>query len=110
MYRAGSEGVLMEQASINWQTIFLATMTFLAGTTAGIIPLLMMLITIKRTGEATHVLVNSRMGDQLRLSVIQAKRLYMLTKNNEDKKAFELAERLYNEHQSRQKTVDALEP
>ena len=99
----------MEPAAINWQTIFLAVMTGFSATVAVCMPVLIVLMAkVKTTGDATHVLVNSRMGDQLLLSVIQAKRLYKMTKDDDDKKAFELAERLYNEHQARQKTLDSL--
>ena len=100
----------MEPAGINWQTIFLAVMTGFSATITVCMPFAFLLLTrIKTTGDATHILVNSRMGDQLLLSVIQAKRLYTLTHNAEDKKAFDLAQRLYNEHQSRQQTADSLE-
>jgi len=99
----------MEPVATNWQTIFLAIMTGLSATVTCCMPVLIIILAkVKTTSDATHVLVNSRMGDQLRLSMIQAKRLWLMTKDDDDKKAFELAERLYNEHQERQNTLDAI--
>jgi len=58
-----------------------------------------------------HTLVNSQMGNQLRLNMIQAKNIAALTKDPKAKKlAAEVAEeseRLFNEHQFKQAKVDA---
>jgi len=64
----------------------------------------------KVTGSI-HTLVNSAMGSQLRLNMLQAQRLADLTKGTAEGITYaELAseaERLYKEHQKKQAVVDA---
>ncbi len=59
-----------------------------------------------RVIDATHALVNSNAGIQLQLTAVVSRRLANLTKDPEDIKAAELAEKLFREHNTRQVTAD----
>lgn len=54
-----------------------------------------------------HMLVNSNFGTLLHANMIQAKRISKMTKSKDDAALAQEAERLYNEHQSKQSNVDA---
>ena len=58
-------------------------------------------------GEATHTLVNSKMGAQLLLNTIATRRLADLTKEPVDIQAADIASELYKDHQSKQAIVDS---
>ena len=60
---------------------------------------------IAHTGEVTHSLVNNAMGVQLKVASVALRRVANLTKLPEDIKAAEVAERAYQEHESRQGSV-----
>lgn len=60
----------------------------------------------QETGEKVHVLVNSSMSAQLKISMIALKRVAELTKHPDDLAAAELATKLYHEHEGKQKLVD----
>ena len=61
----------------------------------------------QRMGEATHTLVNSDMGRQLKLSAVQARQLAILTRDQTHINAADEAERLYDEHVKKQNLVDS---
>ena len=65
---------------------------------------------IAKTGQDTHVLVNARMGAQLKLNMIATRRLADMTKGQPggeaDEEAAKLAESLYREHEKKQAIVD----
>lgn len=64
---------------------------------------------IKQTGEAVHVLVNSSMSAQLKISAVALKRIAVMTKDPDDIAAAELAEKLLKEHDDKQNKVDQKE-
>lgn len=64
---------------------------------------------IAKTGEATHILVNSAMGAQLKLSAQTSRFKANTTKDPTDIAAAELAERLLQEHQEKQHRMDRQE-
>ena len=64
---------------------------------------------IAETGEKVHVLVNSSMSAQLKISMVALKRIAELTEHPDDMAAAELATKLYNEHQKKQEVVDSEE-
>lgn len=64
----------------------------------------------QQTAQAVHTLVNSATGVQLKSNAILARRLADLTKDPADAQAATESERLYNEHQTKQATVDANPP
>ena len=57
--------------------------------------------------EKIHTLVNSNMGGQLRVNMLQARRIAELTKLPSDVELATESERLYNEHMAKQKIVDS---
>ena len=59
--------------------------------------------------DKIHILVNSRMGSQLKLTMILAKRLASITNLPEDKSLAQESERLYEEHEIKQSIVDQKE-
>ena len=59
------------------------------------------------TGEKTHILVNSNMGVQLKLSAAALRRLANLTSDPDDVEAATLAETMLAEHNKKQAIVDA---
>lgn len=61
----------------------------------------------KKTGDAIHVLVNSSMMAQLKISAVALRRIADLTKHAGDIAAAELAEKLLHEHEKKQAAVDA---
>lgn len=61
---------------------------------------------IAKTAESVHILVNSSMSSQMKISSVALRRLADITKHNEDVVAAELAERLYKEHEYKQREVD----
>ncbi len=61
---------------------------------------------LSKVAKATHVLVNSNMAVQLRLNQAVTRRLADITKDPVDVKAAELAEKMYIEHQGKQREVD----
>jgi hypothetical protein len=61
---------------------------------------------IAEVGVATHTLVNSNMGVQLKLNAALARRMASITGNQDDLRAAELAEALYQEHINKQAVVD----
>jgi len=54
------------------------------------------------TNDQIHVLVNGNMGVQMRLNMVQARRLAELTKSPDDIRLAQEAERLFFEHQAKQ--------
>lgn len=58
------------------------------------------------TGQATHVLVNSNMGEQLKLNALLSRRMADLTKIPEDIQAAKCAEAKLQDHESKQAMVD----
>jgi hypothetical protein len=64
---------------------------------------------IADVGVATHTLVNSNMAVQLKLHADTSRRLAILTHDETDMKAADLAEKLVREHEEKQRTVDAKE-
>lgn len=64
---------------------------------------------IGKTADATHTLVNSAMSTQLKLNAVMSRRLANMTKNQTDRDAAALAEKLYEDHEVRQRIVDARE-
>lgn len=62
---------------------------------------------IGKVADATHTLVNSNMGVQLRLTAAVSRRLAALTRNKSDLAAAELADKMLMEHEDKQATVDA---
>ena len=63
---------------------------------------------ISKTTEAVHVLVNSSMSAQLKISMIALHRVAELTHHPEDIAAADLAEKLFREHEEKQKTLDSM--
>ena len=61
---------------------------------------------VASVGQAVHVLVNSNMAAQLKISTIALKRLAELTKHPDDVAAYQLSQKLYSEHEKKQATVD----
>jgi len=61
----------------------------------------------QKTGEAIHVLVNSSMSAQLKISMIALRRIAEMTSNQDDKAAASLAEKLFHEHEGKQAQVDS---
>ncbi len=61
---------------------------------------------ITKTGEAVHVLVNSSMSAQLKISAIALRRIADMTNHPDDIAAAELAEKLLAEHLAKQEIVD----
>lgn len=61
---------------------------------------------IAEVGNQTHVLVNSSMTAQLKISALALRRISVLTNDPEDEAAAALAEKLLKEHSAKQKTVD----
>jgi len=61
---------------------------------------------IAKTGQAVHVLVNSSMSTQLRVSKVALQRVAELTNNPADIEAALLAEHLFEEHERKQRIVD----
>jgi hypothetical protein len=55
---------------------------------------------------ATHTLVNSNMGNQLKISALALRRIADMTKHQDDEMAAALAEGLLAEHMARQAIVD----
>jgi len=62
---------------------------------------------LQRQGEAIHTLVNSNMGAQLRISAVALRNLANETKNADDAGRATEAERLLEDHISKQAVVDA---
>ena len=56
--------------------------------------------------DKIHTLVNSRMGSQLKLTMILSKRIAALTNLPEDVAVAQESERLYEEHEVKQSIVD----
>jgi hypothetical protein len=64
----------------------------------------------QRMGEAVHTLVNSNMGAQLSISAAALRRIADLTKKKEDEVLATEAQRLLEDHKSRQAIVDSKPP
>lgn len=62
---------------------------------------------LKDTTEAVHVLVNSNMGAQLRVSASALRRIFIMTKDPVDEKIAVEAENLLREHEQKQALVDS---
>jgi len=62
---------------------------------------------ISNTGKAVHTLVNSSMSAQLKISAVALRRIAVISKDQEDVKAADLAERLFHEHEVKQAVVDS---
>ena len=65
------------------------------------------LASISEVAEKTHVLVNSNMGTQLKLTAMHARRVAELTKDPADESVADEAERLLADHVRKQARVDA---
>ena len=64
-------------------------------------------VTLK-TGEATHLLVNSAMAEALRIGMDALKRIATMSgATADDARAAEQASRMYENHMERQKAIDA---
>lgn len=61
----------------------------------------------EKVTEKIHTLVNSNMAVQLRVNMLQAKRIAELTRTKADKELASEAARLYEQHEAKQKEVDA---
>ncbi len=55
-----------------------------------------------RMGERIHQLVNSSMGEQMKMTLMALERVYDLTNNPKDKDAVKKAKHVYDEHMRRQ--------
>jgi ABC-type transport system involved in cytochrome bd biosynthesis fused ATPase/permease subunit len=66
-----------------------------------------MLAQIAKVGEATHTLVNSNMGTQLKISAVALRRVAELTKHPDDLAAADLADKGLHEHEGKQAIVDS---
>lgn len=64
---------------------------------------------VVKTGEATHILVNSNFGTQLKLNAVLSRRLADITEKQIDIEAAETAERLLRDHEAKQSIVDIKE-
>jgi hypothetical protein len=89
-------------------TIILA---LISGGTAVVVAVLgviqqLQLARLKSTTEAVHVLVNSNMGAQLRISATALRRVAKMTTDPADEKIAEQAEKLLHEHEKKQAVVD----
>lgn len=60
-----------------------------------------------RTVGQIHTLVNSQMGEQLRIGMVAARTLANVTKTKENNLLASEAEKKYADHQGKQATVDA---
>ena len=60
--------------------------------------------------HSTHLLVNSNLNAQLKISAVALRRLAIISKDADDIAAAELAEKLLHEHEAKQKQVDAIPP
>lgn len=63
---------------------------------------------VERRARRIHILVNSSMGAQLRLSMVQSRRLAEMTQKPEDELLAKEAETVYLAHIQRQNEVDRL--
>lgn len=63
---------------------------------------------VQKTGEAVHVLVNSNMGIQLKISAIALRRIADITKEKSDIRAYKIAEQALIDHDARQAVVDGI--
>lgn len=63
---------------------------------------------LEKVGEATHILVNSNMGVQLKLNALTSQRLAEMTKAPEDILSAEIAKGLSDEYIRKQDLVDSL--
>lgn len=61
----------------------------------------------QKTGKSVHLLVNSSMSLQLKISALALRRVADLTTNKDDEAAATLAEQSYREHENKQDLVDA---
>lgn len=61
-----------------------------------------------KVADATHILVNSNMGTQLKLTAVALRRIANQSKYKEDEDAAALAEKAYAEHQMKQSIVDGV--
>ena len=64
---------------------------------------------IEDTGKKTHILVNSNMSEQLKISALALRRVADLTGDQNDVMVAEAAESAYAGHESKQAVVDAAE-
>jgi hypothetical protein len=62
---------------------------------------------ITKTGDAIHTLVNSAMGQQLKVAAVALRRIADITKHPDDAAAAELAEKGLREHEVKQQVVDS---
>jgi hypothetical protein len=65
---------------------------------------------LAKVADATHTLVNSNFGVQLKISALALHRVAELTGHPDDKAAAEIAEKAYQEHLAKQAVVDAAVP
>lgn len=63
----------------------------------------------KKVNDATHTLVNSNMGVQLKIAMRLAEKVAKLTKKKEDIEDAKATKRLYEEHMAKQSQVDESE-
>jgi hypothetical protein len=61
---------------------------------------------IEATGDKVHVLVNSRMGMQLKIAALAFRRVADLTKHPSDVEAWQMSEKLLRDHEAQQRIVD----
>ncbi len=62
---------------------------------------------LAQVARDTHTLVNSNMAVQLKLNAVMSRRLAnMPNATDDDKRAAELSEKLFHEHEVKQATVD----
>lgn len=64
---------------------------------------------ISKVGEKTHTLVNANMGAQLKISAVALRTIATLQRTPHTVAAAELAEKLLQEHEAKQASVDAKE-
>ena len=63
---------------------------------------------LAKVAGATHLLVNSAMAAQLKLTATVTRRLANLTKDPADEEAADLAEKLSRQHEMKQAAIDAM--
>jgi hypothetical protein len=95
--------------TVLWQAVIAAVVTIVLA----VVPLLVAKNTNAKIAEIavvadqTHILVNSNMERQLRVSAIALRRVAELTKDKADIEAAHEATLLLTEHMKRQATIDA---
>lgn len=88
-----------------WAVIISAVGVIIANITALIIGYLKV-VHIGKVSDATHTLVNSAMGAQLKVAAIAMRRVADLTRDPADTEAASVAEKALADHEAKQARVD----